>query len=263
MTSHLEKMEADLNICDDGGDRLREEGYKCSKIRNLLREIDIKCSKIESTLEPSEQLYERLEIIERIKNQESIFPHAALRRVITPDLVRELLPGHGAAVDNMANAICSSFCAILGILAKMERTQDIEKFVKAGVDDSYLPIIPPTGTEVPVSNGKSIEIQDWKRRRWDIFDKFQSCFLSPFFARPGGTIYHFRLTNSRQKPPILEQDETESWEDESDGPLSESLSGSSFGILADIVSHNAGAHGSVKKVRLDALSHNFGDFPVC
>jgi len=264
MTSHLEKMEADLNFCDDGGEQLREEGCKCPKIQELLRDIDRDCRNIKSTLEPSEQLDERLQIIESNKNQETtIFPRAALRRVITPDIVQELLPENSDDVADMARKICSSFCTILGILAKMERTEDIRKFVEAGVDDSYLPIVPPTGAEFPKSNGKSIKIQGWKRSRWVIFDKFQPCFLSPFFARPEGKIYHFRLTNPRQKPPVLEQDENESWEDTSNDLLSESLSGSSFGILGDIVAPNSGAHGSVKKIRLDPLSHNFGDFPVC
>lgn len=140
-------------------------------------------------------------------------PYRTLRNILTEEALAVLLQRRSRLHSGKVHQVRQSYIRVLAILLLMGKVPQIEQMLETKMSDACLPIkVNFQGTkswdsvvlesEVP---GKGVfSIKGLEPRHLVEFEHYQWVFLSPFFARPGGHLQHYKLVSEKQRLPVLE-----------------------------------------------------------
>lgn len=217
-------------------------------MEDKFRQIDT-----ESGLATEKKLEARINVIDTtLHNRENVVLFWALRKALKHDLVERLLVETGqneAEAKLNAELIHTSYCRIMGILLKMEKSKSIMAFVTENLNDRCLPLQGDPGGGFSKDPGsieviEVIQIPGWTKSTHQNFVLWQGSFLTPFLAKPTGWVPHYILKLPKRYLPIVDQAHIASNDPK------------------DIVPReDVGGQGRVCAIKLHPLSCHFHNFP--
>lgn len=203
-----------LRYCFDLGDRF------ISRSDNILHSASV--GNPIHTEEPFQTGYSlemaRAQLHEAMASVQDTIPLPTLRHILTPVLIQNIGKAWGALPYDIAT-IFHSHLRIFAILIWMERPERIQDFLSRKVSDEHLPlsifededsrdlscsfIRSDRFGNLPVTPRDLFSMS----MQWRVFEKCQWSFLSPFLFREGDDIYHYKLSSSNLKLPIVRQED--------------------------------------------------------